>query len=165
MAVHQPHRSRSAECPKWTGIASTERQFWAVTASAQQPPRTPTWKSVAVTNGTLDVEALLDSVNRLREGGQSPAAVLTATGVNDVGDEELREAVHSVLEVRADLVALWQGWSWDKRWTPSPYLDGLEVGHYDGGKRNVRNHPTAARACADFVLTEVRWIVERRVVS
>jgi hypothetical protein len=41
----------------------------------------------------------------------------------------------------------------------------LEVGHDDGGKRNVRNHPTAARACADLVLTEVRWIVERRVVS
>ncbi len=75
----------------------TYRQIWAVTASAQQPPRTPTWKSVAVTNGTLDVEALLESVNRFREGGQSPAAVLTATGVNDVGDEELREAVHSVL--------------------------------------------------------------------
>jgi hypothetical protein len=59
-----------------------------------------------VANGVLDVEALLDSVNRFREGGESPAVVLIAAGVNDVSDENLREAVHSVLEIRADLVAL-----------------------------------------------------------
>lgn len=116
-------------------------------------------------NDSLDVDALLDSVNSLRRGGRTPAEVLTDSGVNTVGDEELRNAVSSVLQVRPDLVQLWQGWSWDKRWTPSPYLDRLEVGHYDGAKTHLRVHATPADACADFVVAEVRWIVERRVVS
>ena len=113
----------------------------------------------------LDVDALLSSINSFRGGGRPPADVLSAAGVNAVNDEELRNAVRSVLEVRPDLVELWEHWSWDKRWSPSPYLDGLEVGHYDHGRSHVRVHPTPIDACADFVLTEVRWIVERRIVS
>jgi hypothetical protein len=57
------------------------------------------------------------------------------------------------------------GYSYDKRWSPSPYLDGLEVGHYDAGKQQVRRHFDSVDACADFVLTEVRWVVDRRVVE
>jgi hypothetical protein len=126
---------------------------------------TLTWESGDVADDPLYVDALLDSVNQFRESRRPPVEVLTASGVNEVGDAELRERLLSVLEVRPDLVELWQGWSQDKRWSPSPYLDGLEVGHYDSGRQHVRTHPTPAAACADFVLAEVRWIVERRVVT
>lgn len=113
----------------------------------------------------LDVDAVLRSVELLRSGGRPPAEVLLAAGVGSVGDDELARAVLSMLQHRPDMIAAWQGWSWDKRWTPSPYLDGLEVGHYDGGSTKVRLHTSPARASADFVVAEVRWLVERRVIS
>ena len=50
-----------------------------------------------------------------------------------------------MLADRPDLVDQWQGYSWDKRWSPSPYLEGLEVGHYDAGKRRIRTHGFRAR--------------------
>ena len=48
--------------------------------------------------------------------------------------------------------------------SPGPYADDLEVGHFDGCRQRVRLYANAADACADFVLAEVRWVVERRVV-
>ncbi len=114
---------------------------------------------------TFDVDALLDAVNCFRQGGQSAVAVLVGAGVDNVDDDQLLAAVRAALARRPDLIGVWQAWSWDKRWSPSPYLNVLEVGHYDGGYRHVRRHATSADACADFVLTEVRWIVETRVVT
>lgn len=108
--------------------------------------------------------AALGSIEILRAGGQSPAEVLKAAGVDSVSDEQLVAAVRVALDDQPDMIQLWQGWSYDKRWSPSPYLDGLEVGHYDAGYHHVRRHESAAAACADFVLAEVRWVVDRRVV-
>jgi hypothetical protein len=118
-----------------------------------------------VRSASLDVDALLRSTELFREGGRSPADVFLSAGVGSVSDKDLLEAVRGALEGRPDLVAVWQQWSYDKRWSPSPYLDGVEVGHYDHGYQHVRHHQTAADACADFVLAEVRWVVERRVVE
>ncbi len=114
---------------------------------------------------TLDVDALLGSIDILREGGRNPSDVFAASGVSNVSDEDLVAAVRSALQDRPGLTQTWQDWSYDKRWSPSPYLDGLEVGHYDAGRHHVRRHTTAVDACADFVLAEVRWVVERRVVE
>ena len=116
-------------------------------------------------SASLDVDTLLRSTELFRRGGRPPAEVLLSAGVATVSDEDLLKAARSALEGRPDLVEIWQQWSYDKRWSPSPYLDGVEVGHYDSGKRHVRHHQTAADACADFVLAEARWVVERRVVE
>lgn len=115
--------------------------------------------------GHLDVDALLGSVSVLREGGRDPADVFIAAGVNEVSDEELVDAVRLALQDRPDLIQIWQSWSYDKRWSPSPYLEDLEVGHYDAGKNWVRRHSSRLAACADFVLAEVRWVLSRRVVE
>ena len=112
----------------------------------------------------LDVDLLLASVSAFQAGGRSPVDVLRAAGVDSVGDEELLVAVLPALRDRPDLIQSWQDGSYGKRWSPSPYLDGLEVGHYDEGKQCVRRHESHAEACADFVLAEVRWIVDSRIV-
>ena len=91
--------------------------------------------------------------------------VFRSSGVDTVEDDELVVAVRAALRDRPDLVQCWQEWSYDKRWSPSPYLDRTEVGHYDAGGHHVRHHMTAADACADFIVSEARWIVERRVVQ
>lgn len=113
----------------------------------------------------LDIDALLGSIDVLHEGGRNPSEVFAAAGVNEVSDEDLVAAVRSALRDHPEVIQAWQGWSYDKRWSPSPYLDGLEVGHYDGGKHHVRRHATAVDACADFVLAEVRWVLDRRVLE
>lgn len=114
---------------------------------------------------TFDVDALLGSVPALRRRERPAAEVFVGSGVGSIGDHDLVVAVQAALRDRADLIQSWQEWSYDKRWSPSPYLEGLEVGHYDAGKHHVRQHTTDVDACADFVVTEVRWIVERRVVQ
>ncbi len=114
---------------------------------------------------SLDVDALLGSTAAFRTGGRDPADVLVAAGVNRTSDQDLVAAVRAALHAQPDLIEVWQGWSYDKRWSPSPYLEELEVGHYDAGKQSVRNHTNPIDACADFVLAEVRWIVDRRVVG
>ena len=116
---------------------------------------------------SLDVDALLGSIDIFRRGTapQSPSDVFVDAGVNAVSDDDLVTAVKSVLKDRPEWIETWQSWSYDKRWSPSPYLDGLEVGHYDHGQQHVRHHTTTTDACADFVLAEVRWVVDRRVVE
>jgi len=72
----------------------------------------------------------------------------------------------AIVRLNADpaLLDAWQTYSWDKRSSPSPYLEGLEVGHYDGGRRDRYVHPDAASACADFIFREASWILsEERV--
>ena len=103
-------------------------------------PRLFRERLAAVSDDRLDVELLLQSVLRFRQGGQSPSDVLIDAGVNSVSDEDLRRRVRAALGARPELLDLWQQWSWDKRWSPSPYLDGLEVGQYDEGKKHVRHH-------------------------
>jgi hypothetical protein len=120
---------------------------------------------VGVTPAPFDADAVLASIDAWRRGGSQLADLFRAAGVESVDDDELREAVHERLAAEPRLVEAWQAYSYDKRWTPSPYLDGLEVGHHDGGHHHVRAHPTTTDACADFVLAEVRWVVERRIIE
>jgi hypothetical protein len=63
------------------------------------------------------------------------------------------------------LVDAWQNYSWDKRTTPSPYLDGLEVGFYDAGRHDVVEHRDRVDACADFIHREANWVLRRERVA
>ncbi len=113
----------------------------------------------------FDAFSLVESVHDLSGLGRAVSERFLALGVGSVDDHDLFFAVRAALDDRSALREAWQKWSFDKRWSPSPYLDGLEVGHFDGKRLHVRHHAVASEACADFIVAEVRWIVERRVTN
>jgi len=78
--------------------------------------------------------------------------------------EQFRAAVAERLSKRADLVDAWQSYSYDKRSSPSPYLDQLEVGYFDGDRQDVVQHATPTEACVDFLYRETQWVLHRRRV-
>jgi|SRR5687768_7532877 len=113
----------------------------------------------------IDLDALLHVPELFGQGGSSLGDLFVDAGVLSTDDDTLTAMVHDRLADEPRFIESWQEYSYDKRSTPSPYLDGLEVGHYDAGRRNVRTHSTVVSACADFVLREVRWVTEHRVVE
>ena len=71
--------------------------------------------------------------------------------------------VYARLRSSHELLDAWQGYSWDKRTAPSPYINGTEVGFFDGTrKEDMRIHENAAEACADFIYREAVWVIEGR---
>ncbi|TDC53598.1 hypothetical protein E1212_05345 [Jiangella ureilytica] len=62
------------------------------------------------------------------------------------------------------LIELWDLWSGDQRWTPSVYIEGTEVGWFDGERRHVKVHPDRAGAVADFVHRLSAWMSRRAVL-
>jgi hypothetical protein len=103
----------------------------------------------------FDPDVLVRSIETYRQGGRTLSDVFVDAGVNEVSDEELAGAVLSTLGDRPKLIATWQGWSYDKRWSPSPYLDGLEVGHHDAGRQHVRRYADDARRNSPVVRTGI----------
>jgi hypothetical protein len=88
----------------------------------------------------------------------------------DLEDPTFIEIVSEQLEREAELVAAWQQYSHDKRGTPSPYLEGNEVGFVEvsGGEvwtRGVRRFETARDACSAFILREAAWVLHRREIA
>jgi hypothetical protein len=79
-------------------------------------------------------------------------------------DPSFERSVAQVLHGSPELVALWATWSGDQRWTPSAYLEGSEVGWYDGARRNMRVHPDAASAAADFIHRLAAWLARREIL-
>jgi len=75
--------------------------------------------------------------------------------------DSLRAAVREALTADGALLAAWQTYSYDKRSSPSPYLDGGEVGFYDGGRHDVVTYVDPLDACADFICREAAWVVRR----
>jgi hypothetical protein len=66
-------------------------------------------------------------------------------------------------------VEAWQQYSYDKRASPSPYLDGTEVGFFEVVGDNprrcaVERFNTTVEACASFIWRETGWLLERRQV-
>ncbi len=87
----------------------------------------------------------------------------------DLTDPEFVELVAQVLNQAPELVVAWQQYSRDKRATPSPYLDGTEVGFVEVVSerfqtRNVCRFESAVDACSAFILCEAVWVLERREV-
>ena len=70
----------------------------------------------------------------------------------------------SLCENRA-LIQLREAWSGDQRWTPSVYVEGTEVGWFDGVRRNVRIHPDRGAAVADFIQRLAAWLSRREVLE
>lgn len=79
-------------------------------------------------------------------------------------DPSFERNVAQVLESSPELVAMWATWSGDQRWTPAVYLEGNEVGWYDGARRNVKVHPDTASAAADFIHRLAAWLARRETL-
>jgi hypothetical protein len=79
-------------------------------------------------------------------------------------DPSFERSVAQALQSSPELVALWATWSGDQRWTPSPYLEGNEVGWYDGARRNLKVHPDTASAAADFIHRLAAWLARREIL-
>jgi hypothetical protein len=62
--------------------------------------------------------------------------------------------VAAYLTSHPNLVEAWQQYSWDKRVSSGPYLDGLEVGRYEHGRQEIHFHADPVSACADFIYRE-----------
>lgn len=79
-------------------------------------------------------------------------------------DPSFERSVAQVLRGSPELIARWATWSGDQRWTPSAYLEGNEAGWFDGVRRNVKVHPDAASAAADFIHRLAAWLARREVL-
>lgn len=102
----------------------------------------------------------------IRAGGQTLRVSLAGEGVDLSDRETFVPLVRSYLGGHPGVVERWQVQSYDKRSSPSPYLDGTEVGFFsDGHKTNVRMFEDRLDACAEYIYQEVAWILERRVVG
>lgn len=82
-------------------------------------------------------------------------------------DPQFVERIRGRLAEEPGLIEAWQQYSYAKRGTPSPYLDGLEVGFAEmvDGKletRDVRRRSSRTEACADFIRREALWVLQRQ---
>ena len=96
--------------------------------------------------------------------GAEPRSILQqfVEAAPDLSDEDrARFVVQEYLAERPDLIEAWQTYSYDKRTTPSPYLDGMEVGYFEGHRRDVVVYEDRSQACADFICREAKWVLER----
>lgn len=69
------------------------------------------------------------------------------------------------LREKPTLIALWQTWSADQRWTPSAYVEETVTGWFDGARRHARVHPDRAAAVADFIHRMAAWLARRTVFT
>jgi hypothetical protein len=100
---------------------------------------------------------------RWRTGSQSIREMFEESAPpEDAGSDALRAAIADRLRQNPPLVDAWQTYSYDKRGTPSPYMDGSEVGFFDGQREDVTVHPTSTDACVDFLYRETQWVLHRR---
>jgi hypothetical protein len=66
-------------------------------------------------------------------------------GIEPASDApSFERSVAQFLRSSPELIAMWATWSGDQRWTPSAYLEGIEVGWFDGACRDVKVHPDTA---------------------
>jgi hypothetical protein len=102
---------------------------------------------------------------RFRTGTKSIRDLFTeAAPPEDCSAAEFKAAVAERLAAAQELVDAWQTYSYDKRSSPSPYLDGVKVGFYDGGTHDAVTHATMTDACVDFLHRETYWVLHRRRV-
>ena len=105
------------------------------------------------------VEDLVNVPVSLRVSGNSIQTQFEAAAPDLDDVDALRQAVHEALLDHPELVDAWQTYSYDKRSSPSPYLDGSEVGFYDQGRENIIRYDDLSAACADFICREAAWVV------
>jgi len=61
-----------------------------------------------------------------------------------------------------ELVQAWQNYSWDKRVSSRPYMDGLTVGFFDGQRQDVDMFGDQVDACVHFIYREALGVIEGR---
>ncbi len=106
----------------------------------------------------------------LYRAGELSVRELFQRAAPNLAEPEFVELVAQGLEEAPELVAAWQQYSHDKRGTPSPYLEGTEVGFVEvlDGRvqtRNIRRFDSTLDACSEFILREALWVLERREVA
>jgi hypothetical protein len=79
-------------------------------------------------------------------------------------DVEFERHLAECLRSEPALIELWDLWSGDQRSMPSVYIEGTEVGWFDGERRHVEVHPDRAGAVADFVHRLSAWLSRRAVL-
>lgn len=80
-------------------------------------------------------------------------------------DPAFSGALARSLRANPSLIERWADWSVDQRWTPSVYVEGTEVGWFDGGRTKVRTHPDRGAAVADFIQRLAGWLARREVLE
>jgi len=112
--------------------------------------------------GARWVEPLCRIAPDFRLGGLSIRELFERVAPDLTDEYRVRSLVRRHLAAHPALIEAWQTYSYDKRSSPSPYLDGKEVGYYDGRPEDVVLHDDEIAACADFICREAAWILERR---
>lgn len=105
------------------------------------------------------VDAVVAAAKDLDNRYSNASRVLRDPRSSEIPDVTLRQMLAERLRENANAQKAWQLYSYDKRWSPSPYLDGLEVGLYDAGYRDVERFDDPADACAAFILRERDWLL------
>ena len=80
-------------------------------------------------------------------------------------DPGFESALARSLRDNPALIERWEAWSGDQRWTPGVYVEGTEVGWFEGVRRNVRIHPDREAAVADFIQRLAAWLSRREVLE
>jgi hypothetical protein len=108
------------------------------------------------------IKAAAARVASIVEHRSEPAFVLLVQLADrHFADPELNGALVQGLRDNPALIERWEAWSSDQRWTPSVYVEGTEVGWFEGERRNVRSHPDRAAAVADFIERLAAWLARR----
>ncbi len=72
------------------------------------------------------------------------------------------EVLRDQLLRNPELVQAWQNYSWDKRVSSRPYMDGLTVGFFDGQRQDVDMFGDQVDACVHFIYREALGVIEGR---
>jgi hypothetical protein len=107
------------------------------------------------------VESLCKLPLRFRAGGVSIRELVEGSAPDLADLQNATNLIRRRLAEEPRLVDEWQTYSYDKRSSPSPYLDGREVGYFDGVRREVATHDDQLDACADFIVREARSVLGR----
>lgn len=104
-----------------------------------------------------------DLVVAVHFGWSKPlVALLKATGQQFYEPRFLDEVVDTLRE-NPELVTAWVRLAADQRWSPSAYIDDMEVGWFDGERRFTTHHDDPAVATADFIRRLALWLGEHEV--
>jgi hypothetical protein len=93
-----------------------------------------------------------DAVARIVEQrGEVAFTELLRAAAAELDRPEFEANMADAVRAAPQLNDLWHTWSGDQRWTPSAYLEGVEVGWFDDKRQHVRVHRDEAEAAADFI--------------
>jgi len=106
-----------------------------------------------------DVSGLVTIALTWRTGDRSIRDHFAAAAPDLDDPGSLLNAIRDELVADPHLLPAWQTYSYDKRSSPSPYLDGQEVGFYDGGSHDVVRYDDPVDACSDFICREAVWVL------